>query len=56
MLWLHSVSCHHGDHGEPGSWIYSNKLVCTLISQSSEPITYYPKNKTYRLLASAMLV
>ena len=33
MLWLHSVSCHHGDHGEPGSWIYSNKLVCTNLSK-----------------------
>ena len=42
MLWLDSVSCHHGDHGEPGSWISANKLVCTLISQSSEPITCEP--------------
>ena len=42
MLWLDSVSCHHGDHGEPGSWISANKLVCRLISQSSEPITCEP--------------
>ena len=49
MLWLHSVSCHHGDHGEPGSWIYSNKLVCTLISHKA--VNPSPTTQKTKLIA-----
>jgi hypothetical protein len=42
ILQLHSVSCQHGNHGEPSSCIYSNKLVLRQLSTSSEPITCEP--------------
>ena len=45
MPQLHSVSCHHGDHGEPGRWIDSNKLVCEQISTSSATITCEPESR-----------